>query len=259
MTEQENHTKGLKLYSQKAIGLATFIGSPLAGAYLIRENYLSLNKPDEAKKSLIIGIISTLILFSGIFLIPESIIDKFPNQILPAIYTGLIYLIVEKIHGSILKQHEENKNEFHSKWKAARIGLISLVIIAIGILGITILASESDEYDAIIEQFTENETETLIFYDHMNTETNSSLLHELETIAIPKWKENIALIQKSNYIKNLPNELLEQNKTLRKYSLLRLKAFELFQKSIKENSIFYDNELEQIHKEIDAQLIKLDQ
>jgi len=62
MTEQENLTKNLKFYSQKAIGIATFIGGPLAAGYLIRENYLSLEKPNEAKKSLIIGIISTILL-----------------------------------------------------------------------------------------------------------------------------------------------------------------------------------------------------
>ena len=44
MTEKENDTKDLKFYSQKAIGIATFIGGSLAAGYLVRENYLSLNK-----------------------------------------------------------------------------------------------------------------------------------------------------------------------------------------------------------------------
>ncbi|MFT7158343.1 MAG: hypothetical protein ACI8Q1_003374 [Parvicella sp.] len=90
MTEQENNTKDLRFYSQTAIGMATFIGGPIAAGYLIRENYLSLDQPDKGKKSLIIGIISTVLLFTGIFIIPESIMDKVPNQILPAVYTGII-------------------------------------------------------------------------------------------------------------------------------------------------------------------------
>ena len=260
MTEQENSTKDLKFYSQKAIGIATFIGGPLAAGYLIRENYLSLNKPDEGKKSLIIGIIATIILFGGIFMIPENIIDKVPNQILPLIYTGIIYLIVEKIHGTILNQHKEKGNEFYSGWKAAGIGFISLIILAIGIFGYAYLSPDGEEfekYDTEIAVFTKNETETLVFYDHINTETRNSLIQELDKKSIPKWKENIKIIKKSNDIENLPSELLEQNIILLKYSELRLKAFELFKKAISEDTEKYSQELEQIHLEIDKQLEKL--
>ena len=260
MTEQENNTKDLKFYSQKAIGIATFIGGPLAAGYLIRENYLSLDKPDEGKKSLIIGLISTVLLFTGIFMIPESIMDKFPNQILPAIYTGIIYLIVEKIHGTILNQHKQNGNEFYSGWKAAGIGLISLIILLIGIFGYAYLSPDGEEYvkyDTEIAEFTKNETESLVFYDHINTETRNSLIQELDNTTIPKWKENIRIIKESNNIENLPSELLEQNIILLKYSELRLKAFNLFKKAISEDTKKYSQELEQIHKEIDEQLTKL--
>jgi hypothetical protein len=260
MTEQENKTKDLKFYSQKAIGIATFIGGPLAAGYLIRENYLTLNKPDEGKKSLIIGIVSTIILFTGIFMIPENIIDKVPNQILPLIYTGIIYLIVDKIHGKILNQHKENGNEFFSGWKAAGIGLISLVILLIGIFGYIFLSPdgvEYEKYDTEIAVFSKNEKETLVFYDHINTETRNSLIQELDDKIIPKWKENVEIIKNSNKIENLPFELLQQNKTLLKYSELRLKAFELFRKAISEATEKYSQELEQIHLEIDNELKKL--
>ena len=52
MTEEENITKDLKFYSQKSISIATFIGGPLAAGYLIRENYLELNKPNTAMRAL---------------------------------------------------------------------------------------------------------------------------------------------------------------------------------------------------------------
>jgi hypothetical protein len=260
MTEQENNTKDLRFYSQTAIGMATFIGGPMAAGYLIRENFLSLDQPDKGKKSLIIGIISTVLLFTGIFIIPESIMDKVPNQILPAIYTGIIYLIVEKIHGTILNQHKENGNEFYSGWKAAGIGFISLIILLIGIFGYAFLSPDGEEYEkynAEIVEFTKNETESLVFYEHIDTETSNSLIQELDNKAIPKWKENIVIIKKSNNIENLPTELLDQNKILLKYSELRLKAFELFRKAISEDTEKYYPELEQVHKEIDEQLIKL--
>lgn len=260
MIEQENLTKNLKFYSQKAIAIATFIGGPLAASYLIRENYLSLEKPNEAKKSLIIGIISTILLFTIIFMIPESIIDKVPNQILPAVYTGIIYLIVEKIHGTILNQHKKNEYEFYSGWKAAGVGFISLIIMVIGIFGFIYFTPESDEYikyNSEMSKFSKNESETLIFYDHLNVETENSLIQELDNKTIPKWKENIIIINNSNNIENLPSELLAQNRILLEYSELRLKAFELFKKAISEDTDIYSQELDQIHKEIDEQLKKL--
>lgn len=144
MTESQQDTKNLKLYSQKAIGLATFIGGPIAAGYLIRENYLSLDKPDEGKNALLISIVATVLLFTGIFMIPESIMDKVPNQIIPMIYTGIIYLIVEKIQGELLNKHKENEYAFYSRWNAAGIGLISLVILLSGIFGYLYFSLDAD-------------------------------------------------------------------------------------------------------------------
>ena len=87
-----------KFYSQKGISIATYFGGPLAAGYLVKKNYETLGQPESGKKALIIGIISTILLFVGIFSIPKSIIDKIPSALIPLIYTGLIYLIVEKIH-----------------------------------------------------------------------------------------------------------------------------------------------------------------
>lgn len=261
MEEQQNRTKDLKFYSKKAIGIATFFGGPLAAGYLIRENYLSLNKPDEAKKSLIIGIFSTILIFTIIFIIPEHILNKVPNQVLPIIYTAIIYYIVEKIHGTILDQHKENGNEFYSGWKAAGIGAISLVIILIGIFGVGYFSAntpELEKYDTEIAKFSKNEAESLIFYDFLNSGNDAnSLIKELDKNTIPKWKENIEIVQDINNIENLPSKLTEQNKNLLKYAELRLKAFELLKKAISEDTEKYSKELNRLHEEIDILLEKM--
>ncbi|SFW47796.1 hypothetical protein [Cellulophaga fucicola] len=260
MIEKEDDTKDLRFYSQKSIATATFIGGPLAAGYLIRENYLSLNKPDEGKKSLLIGFVATVLLFTGIFMIPEAIIEKVPSYVIPAIYTAIIYLIVEKIHGKILNKHKENENNFYSGWRAAGVGFVSLIVLLIGIFGYAYLSVGGDEfekYDAEIAKFSKNETESLIFFEHYDTETDNSLLQELENSTIPKWEENIEIIKNSNTIENLPSELLEQNKILLKYSELRLKAFELYKKAIKEDTTIYEQQLEQIHLKINEQIEKL--
>ena len=255
----KNETKNLKFYSQKAIGIATFIGGPLAAGYLIRENYLSLNKPDEAKKSLLIGIASTILLFIGIFMIPESIMDKVPNQILPAIYTGIILFIVAKIHGTTLYQHKENGNEFYSGWKAAGIGLISASIIVIGIFGYAYILPDGGEYqkyDTEIAKFTKNESESLTFYD-LNTDNKQVLINELDNMVIPLWKKNIEIINNLNNIDNLPPELVNQNAILLDYSKTRLELFILMKKSLFEETDKYLGQLEILNIKLETLTAKL--
>jgi hypothetical protein len=76
----------------------------------------------------------------------------------------------------------------------------------------------------------------------------------LENITIPAWEKNVALIKKSNATKDLPSELLAQNKLLLHYAQLRIEAFKLFKKTFEEDTDAYSWQLDKIHKEIDAQL-----
>lgn len=253
----ENRTKDIKLHSTKAISGATFLGGPLAAGYLISENFNALNKPDEGRKSLIIGIVTTLVLFGGLFMIPEKIIDKIPSQIIPLIYTGIIWAIVEWKQGDILKKHKENGNSFFSGWRAAGIGFASLLILGIGIFGYAFLSTNDEiyeQYDSELAVFSKNENESLVFYDHIETKTKFALINELENDVIPKWKENLKIIERTNRMENLPDELLKQNEVLLKYCKLRIKGFELFKKAISEDTDKYAIELNQIHSEIDEQI-----
>lgn len=207
MTEEpveENKTKDIKFYSKKAIGITTFLGGPLAAGYLIRENYLALNKPKEGRNALIIGIICTIILFGTLFIIPERIIDKIPNKLIPFIYTGIILLIVERTQGKILTKHKEFDNKSFSGWRAFLVGLVSAIIILIGVLGFVEYSSEGPEYEKYnveIVNFSRNEKVSLEFFDIVKTEPNNILIKELDSNSIPRWKENINIIKQSNKIK----------------------------------------------------------
>ena len=255
--QQETNTKDLTFYSQKAIGIATFIGGPLAAGYLIRENYKALHETEKGNKALIISIVATIALFALIFSIPEQVIEKIPKVIIPAIYTGMIVFWVEQTFGALFKQHEEHKYAFFSRWRAAGIGAISLLILAAGLFGFIYLSTDSeaeDLYNTKIEQFSKNEQESLLFYDLLQTENNFSLILELNNKVIPKWKENIEIIKQTDTISNLPSVFIEQNKKLLRYAELRLEVFELFKKTINEDTDKYTVRLEFLHAEIDKQL-----
>ena len=258
--QNQNKTKDLKFYSQKSIGIATFLGGPIAAGYLLRENYLALNKPDEAKKAFVYGLLSTVFVFGIIFIMPERIIDKVPNQIIPIIYTAIIYYIVEKTQGETLKLHKEFGNEFYSGWNAARVGFVSLLLIITIIIGFVFLF-ESDEnlelYDAKMEVFSKNEKESIEFYNYITIEDKNKLLNRLDSEVIPKWNQNINIIKQVKLIEGLPEEAVEQNKILLRYSELRLATFKLLKKAISEDTAIYNNELDMLHSKMDQELEKL--
>jgi hypothetical protein len=253
--------ENVKLYSQKAIAIATYFGGPLAAGILIRRNSLNLGREKQAVNSLIIGIISTVVIFIGIFSIPEHIIDKIPNIIIPVIYTGIIYLIVEKIQGKELNEHKEQNGEFYSGWKAAGVGALSTVIIFGGMFGY-IMATETqnnfdaEAYDNGISLFLDNETKAIKALSMSPIFEPSAMESEFKKGLI-KWKENIQIINRLNNIENLSQEFITQNKLLLKYSNLRITQYEKALKSFAEGTTIFDDEMMTIEEQIDDVIFEL--
>lgn len=125
-----------KLYKDRAVYLGTFIGGPLVAGYLIAENYKQLGQQEKAKKTWIIAIIATIIIFGGVFLIPG--IEKIPNYLIPLIYTGIASYLVQHFQGKQIKSHVEQGGQLYSIWRAVLAGVIGLAII-IAIIFIVIL------------------------------------------------------------------------------------------------------------------------
>ena len=250
----------IKLYSQRAIAIATYFGGPLAAGILIRKNSLNLGREKEGLVALIIGIVSTILLFWGIFQIPEPIMDKIPNVLIPAIYTGIIYLIVEKIHGQILKKHKEEKNEFYSIWKATGIGLICAVVLFGGIFAYSYYGTEDFDvktYDTELKKFQDNESEAMKVFDMLNHSSKYEIVSFIEQIGIPKWRENIEILNKMSNIENLPEKLQKQNKLLLEYSTIRIEAYELMSKAVLNESSEYDEEIIKRHIRIEEMISEL--
>jgi len=255
-----------KFYSQRAIAIATYFGGPLAAGYLVKRNYETLEQPENGKKALIIGIVSTVLLLVGVFSIPEPIIDKIPNALIPLIYTGLIYWIVEKLHGEILKSHKESGGEFYSGWKAAGIGAIAMVILIAGIvlslyvtedLSGTQLNFDSETYDKEVAKFVENENKAVSVFNVVENQSLVYLINEFNK-GLVLWKDNLAIVERLNGIENLPEELADQNIKLLKYCELRIKHNEVILKAITEDTDIYVSEIEQIGAEINQVLKDLE-
>ncbi len=135
-----------KIFTNKAISAATFIGGPLAAGFLISKNYKAFGHENAARNSIFTGIISTIILFAGIFWIPENIIDKIPYSLIPLSYTAIVALLVEKLQGEKIKSFLINNGQKASHWQAVGYGLLGLIVIAIFPV-MTVLAAPSTGYE----------------------------------------------------------------------------------------------------------------
>ncbi|MDO5510897.1 MAG: hypothetical protein Q4F57_09390 [Weeksellaceae bacterium] len=168
-----------KFFSIKAITLATFVGGPLATAYMVKKNYEAMLQPEKARNSLIIGVGATTLIIIFLFLTPEHIIDKIPNIVLPILYAMAAYFLVEEIQGANIKVHEENGGEFYSNWHAVGVAVIATLIFAAA-LAISVFAFDglssnqvhqefesTPAYEMKIAEFVENENEVLAVFDDM--------------------------------------------------------------------------------------------
>ena len=123
-----------KIYKDRAIYVGTFLGGPLVAGYLIAENFKVFNQVHRVMKTWIYSIITTIVIFGGIFLIPESV--KIPNQIIPIIYTVIAYYLVQLYQGPKITAHINAGGRIYSWWRTIGVGLIGLAITIIPIFGI---------------------------------------------------------------------------------------------------------------------------
>lgn len=120
-----------KIFTVKAISFATFLGGPLSAGFLISKNFKEFGNHAAARNSIFIGIISTLLIFAGIFLTPENIIDKIPQPLIPAIYTAIIAFLVEKLQGRQINEFLSNGGKKASNWLTAGYSLIGLLVMGL--------------------------------------------------------------------------------------------------------------------------------
>lgn len=131
-----------KIYKDRAIWVGTFLGGPLAAGYLIAENFKAFNDKDKAKKTWIYAIIATVVVFGGVFLIPENV--KIPNQIIPLIYTAIIYYLVQHFQGQNISAHLNSGGQLFGWWRTITVGLIGLAITIIPIIGFALMSDSID-------------------------------------------------------------------------------------------------------------------
>jgi hypothetical protein len=118
---------GSKLFSAGQVALATFLGAPIAGSLLLAQNYHALGKAGSARRPLLVGGVSTTLLFILAFFLPE----KSPSLALPACIGMYIYARQEQ--GAAIDDYLKAGGRKGS-WKVA-------IIVALGCAAILLVLS----------------------------------------------------------------------------------------------------------------------
>ena len=126
-----------KIYSEKAIRVGTFLGGPLVAGYFMAENFKVFGDFKNAKNTWIVAILSTIVVFSLIFLIPENI--NIPNIIFPLIYMGVAGYLAKKYQEKKINEHTQNGGEEFNWWRTIGISVLGCIVTLVVILGISFI------------------------------------------------------------------------------------------------------------------------
>jgi hypothetical protein len=140
----DDTTPAVKLYKDRAFWVGTFLGGPLVAGYLFSENFKVLGEPEKVKPTWIITIIVTIIIFSGVFLIPDNI--NIPNQIIPIAYTAIAFGLFKKYQEEKTLEHINQGGLIHNWGRVIGVGIIGILITMLPIFAI---AYASDTIDQI--------------------------------------------------------------------------------------------------------------
>lgn len=118
----------VSLYTVGQITAATFFATPLAGAWLMRWNFLKLGNPSAARTSPIVGAFVTALLIVLGFVLP----DKFPRFVLAIVPLFAIRSIARAQFGEAIARHVDEGGEILSSWRVVKVcGATILATIAL--------------------------------------------------------------------------------------------------------------------------------
>ncbi len=247
----------LMVYSERSIGIATFMGTPVAAGFLIRRNFINLGNETYGKHTLFVSIAFTVIFFILMISIPEHIMDKIPNALFPAIYTLIVWFVVKRYQGEALDNHKKAGGRFYSAWKAAGVGLIASVVLVAMVFAYVYVSTadfDSEKYDRKISVFSKNEEEALQLYDIPDGTSPIRIQEFIRSTGIPAWERNLVILDNLDAMENIDATLVKQNSLLRKYAQHRIELYKTIDSSFIVESDKYEMKMIELNGKIKSVL-----
>lgn len=111
-----------QLYSPRQVAAAAFLGTPIAGCWLLARNYIVLGKPGLARRSLIWGLLSTIAICALAAVLPAW----FPRPALPMAYTISLQELAKQVQGRDISAYLAGGGQRRSNWGVVAVGLAGL-------------------------------------------------------------------------------------------------------------------------------------
>ncbi|MBK3519893.1 rhomboid family intramembrane serine protease [Carboxylicivirga marina] len=121
-----------------------------------------------------------------------------------------------------------------------------------------LIPNQFGTYTKLMEEFTVMEEKALQVYQLSEHTNDDVYLKAITEESLPSMEKCLTLIVQIDTIGNLPLELQEQNKLLKRYVLYRIGCFQLAEKSINEQTTMYHQDIERYNQKIELILHKLE-
>jgi len=114
-----------KMFSVRQIVLATFLGAPLAGCFLLAQNYRVIGRSRGVALTLVAGVASTILLLLLVLVLPDS----FPNMVLPIASVIALRQVAVSLQGETISQFLIDGGPRCSWWLVVGIGIACLIVV----------------------------------------------------------------------------------------------------------------------------------
>lgn len=139
-----------KIYTVRTIWLSAMIAGPLAAAYMISENFKTFGEFGNSRRTLYITIFVFISLFLILTFVPSSL--NIPIQVVPIVYMVTLQMLFELFQKKKIENHLKENGGQHGFLRIFVIGVLSLPISIVLILGIFVLPDIIDKFNFLSSQ-----------------------------------------------------------------------------------------------------------
>lgn len=125
-TEIELPLNGKKIYKDKAMYVASYVGGPLAAGYIIAMNYKAFGDNKNYKRTILLTLVATAVIYTLAFIIPEDV--QIANYVFPITYTVLGFFIMRFLQGKQIDEHIKKGGFVFSWGRVFLVGLLWMLI-----------------------------------------------------------------------------------------------------------------------------------